>query len=165
MSLLIKLSPSSNTLPVRVRLAISSSAESVLSVIISLTMLSKVLSVLSFCLVLITVILFSLGAPQTWSVKFKTILPAPSVVLPGLTTCLWSSVLYTRFLSNPESSTKLLFLLLNHSTTKPPPISLISSSCMFRLTNSARLPILDSSVLHLLTSGALADSPYSIKHR
>lgn len=47
-----------------VRLAISSSVESVLSVTISPTMLSKLSPALLFCLVLITVIHFLLDAPK-----------------------------------------------------------------------------------------------------
>ena len=86
--------------------------------------------------------------------KLKIMLPASSV-LPGLTTYLRSFVLYIGLLSNPAFSTKLLFLPLNQWTTKPFPVSLISSSCMFRLANSVRLPTLDSFIFHPLTSSLL----------
>ena len=79
--------------------------------------------------------------------KLKIMLPASSV-LPGLTTYLRSFVLYIGLLSNPAFSTKFFFLPLNQWTTKPFPVSLVSSSCMFRLANSVRLPTLDSFVFH-----------------
>ena len=69
-------------------------------------------SALLFCLVLITVIHFLLGAPKIWYVnfkKFKIRLPA-LVVLSGVTTYyLRSFMLYTGFLSNPAFSTKFFF--------------------------------------------------------
>ena len=55
-------------------------------------------------------------------------------------------------------------LPLNHWPTKPLPISLISSSCMFRHANSVRLPILDSFVFNPLTSGLVVNAPPSVKH-
>ena len=109
-------------------------------------------SALPFCLVLITVIHFLLGAPKIWYVNFKMFkirLPALLVVLSGLTTYyLRSFVLYTGFLSNPAFRTKFFFILFNQWTAKLLPISLISSSCVFRLVNSVRLPILHSFVFH-----------------
>ena len=73
------------------------------SITVSSTMLSKLSSALSFRLVLITVIRFSLGAPKILSVnfiKFKIMLPDSSAVLPGLTTHRRSFVIYSGFLSN-----------------------------------------------------------------
>ena len=105
-----------------VRLAISSSVESVLSVTISPTTL---LSVLSFCLIFITVIHFLQGAPKIWSVNFRKfiiMLPTSSVILPGLTTYLWSFVFYTSFLLNPVFNQNNFFLPLNHWPTRPLPI-------------------------------------------
>ena len=99
------------------------------------------------------VIHFSLGAPKIWSVNFKIMLLASSVILPGLTTYLWSFVLYIGFLSNPAFSTKLLFLPINHWATKSLPIYLISSA-MFHLANSIHLPILHSFIFHPLTSSS-----------
>ena len=132
-------------------------------------MLLKLSSALSFYLVLITVIHFLLGAPKIWYVNFKMFkirLPALLVVLSGLTTYyLRSFVLYTGFLSNPAFRTKFFFLPLNHWTTKPLPVCLISSSSVFRLANSVRLPVLDSVVFHPLTSSPLVDAPSSVKHR
>ena len=71
-------------------------------------------------------------------------------------------LLYTGFLSNPMFNPKF-FLPLSHWTTKPLHVSLISSSCMFHLTNSACLPILDFFVFHLLISSVLVNTP-SVKH-
>ena len=73
------------------------------------------------------------GCPKNLICKLQKVLPASTVVLPGLTTYLWSYVLYTSFLLSPAFTTKLLFLPLNHWTTKPLPISAISPSCMFCL--------------------------------
>ena len=56
----------------------------------------------------------------------------------------------------------LLLLRIKRKTTqhtvktlKLIPVSLISSSCMFRLANSVRLPTLDSFIFHPLTSNLL----------
>ena len=151
------------------QLALSSSFKPVLFVTISPTLLSKliyafVLSRFDYCNPH-----FSLGVPKIRSVnfkKFKLMLPASFVVLPGLTTYLQSFVLYTGFLSNPAFTTKLLFWPLNHWTTKPLSTFLISSSSMLHLTNSVRLPILDSfSSICSPQVLILIDASSSIKHR
>ena len=85
-------------------------------------------------------------------------LPISSVVLPGLSTYIWSFVLYTGFPSNPAFSIHF-FLPSNHWTIKPLPISLISSSCIFHLANSGCLPIFNFFVFHPLTSSLLVDAP------
>ena len=87
-------------------------------------------------------------------------------------TYFWSLILFTGFLSNLAFCAK--FLSLNHWTTKPLPISTVSSSCMFGLANSVHLLILDSFIFHPLTSYAgppaflcqalWNDLPYSFWH-
>ena len=131
-----------------------------MSVTISLTMLSKricdfVLSRIDYCRS------FRDVCPKHLIYNLQNCCP------PHLSFChVWphnylrSFVFYTGLLSNPVFSTKVLFLPLNHWTTKPLPISLISSSCMFRLTNSYLLPILYSFVFHQLTSNLLVDAPF-----
>ena len=80
-----------------------------------------------------------------------------------------SIMLYTGFLSNPTFSTKWLFLPLNRWTTKPLPISLISSRCMFSLANSIRLLTLDSFIFSFCSpkvfwlSGLLLSSTISLE--
>ena len=108
----------------------------------SFKVLSKPSSRLLFCLVLPIVTFFLLGVPEIWPVNFKTMLPASSVLLPVLIIYLWPFVLYAGSLMNAVLSTQLLFLPLNHWTTKSLPVSLISSRCMFCLTNSVCLTIL-----------------------
>ena len=148
------------TYPVHVRLVISSSAKSVLSVTISPMMLSKLPSALSFYLVSITVVHFS--PPKLVSFK-RSKNNASLVVLPGVTTSFYllSYVLYTGFLRTPAFSTNFFFLLLNYRTTKLLSICLFSSS-MFRLANC--FPILHSFVFHRLTSSLLVDEPSSSKN-
>ena len=70
-SLLIKPSLYNYIFSLHARLAVLSSIRSVLSIITSPMMLSKLSSVLSFCLRLITVIHFLLSATKIWSVNFK----------------------------------------------------------------------------------------------
>ena len=121
MSLLIKLSFSNNMYPVHIRFTISSSVKSVLSATISPMMLWKLPSALLFCLILITVIHLSLGDPKIWYVnfkKFKIMLPASSVILPGLTTYLQSFMIYTGFLLNLAFSTKYLFSISEQPRSK-----------------------------------------------
>ena len=89
-------------------------------------------------------------------VNFKRVTPTSSVVLPGLTPYLRSFMLCTGFLSDPAFSTKLFFSLFNHWTTKPLPISPMSSGCTFRLASFAHLPMLNSFFLssaHLKSFG------------
>lgn len=59
-------------------------------------------------------------------------------------------------LSNPVFSTKFLFLHLNRRTNKLLPISLIASSCTFRLVCRYSTPILRAPSAHLGSSGQRA---------
>ena len=136
----------------------------------------------SLCLVLIFLIHFSQGAPKILSVTLRTICypPRQSVVLPGPADPSCSTLASCRILWLWRFSRYNWFLTFKlHWTTRPLPVCLITSSCMFRLSRSARLSIVDF-VLHLLTLWSLlvnaapsskkhhfpgtADLPYSLWH-
>ena len=102
------------------------------SVTTSPMMFSKLSSVPSFCLILITVIHSSQGAPKSdlyTSESSKQCCP-PQLLFSQVWPCISDSTCFTLASCGVLHS---LFLPLNHWTTKPLPISVISPSCMFRL--------------------------------